>query len=420
MIADFTFPHELALTAIIKDEAPYIAEWLDYHIAAGVSKFYIYDNESTDDVRDILMPYMQDGTVEYVFYPGKYRQLDAYNESLFLHRFDCRYMGFIDIDEFLLPLRQERLIDVLDDVMAAAPSSGGGVAGNCKSFGSSGHKTMPDGGVLKNYLHRASDGYDWSVFPWKWDAHVKTIANPRRIRAVVSPHYPAYCWNCWAVDENGNRVDGVDNFVPATHRIRVNHYFTKSRAEWLAKQQKGKADVAGLRPVEEFEWRDRNDVFDDTIVKYFEWLKMNPAPKRKAPEQKVFTLLNYFLQELDEHREKDYYQGEIERLLCFWQVGAKERQSGGDGLFADLLEQTLLEMCSNALGAARIVPAQAELLLSVWEGFGQNPTAAKKQLRANLITVLKGFIEVFRSRGDQASERYFTDALQEFLIGTTG
>ena len=77
-------------------------------------------------------------------------------------------------------------------------------------------------------------------------------------------------------------------------------------------------------------------------------------------------------------------------------------------------------MCSNALGAARIVPAQAELLLSVWEGFGQNPTAAKKQLRANLITVLKGFIEVFRSRGDQASERYFTDALQEFLIGTTG
>lgn len=129
MIADFTFPHELALTAIIKDEAPYIAEWLDYHIAAGVSKFYIYDNESTDDVRDILMPYMQDGTVEYVFYPGKYRQLDAYNESLFLHRFDCRYMGFIDIDEFLLPLRQERLIDVLDDVMAAAPSSGGGGSG---------------------------------------------------------------------------------------------------------------------------------------------------------------------------------------------------------------------------------------------------------------------------------------------------
>ena len=222
------------------------------------------------------------------------------------------------------------------------------------------------------------------------------------------------------MDENGNRVDGVDNFVPATHRIRVNHYFTKSRAEWLAKQQKGKADVAGLRPVEEFEWRDRNDVFDDTIVKYFEWLKANPVQKREASGYEVFPLLCYFLQELNEHREKDYYQGEIERLLCFWQIGARERQSGGDGLFADLLEQTLLEMCGNALGAARIVPAQVELLLSAWEGFGGNPTAAKKQLRSNLITVLKGFIEVFRGRGDQVSERYFSDVLREFLIGTTG
>ncbi len=279
---------------------------------------------------------------------------------------------------------------------------------------------MPACGVLENYLYRAPDGYDWSVFPWKWDAHVKTIANPRRIRAVTSPHHPLYCWNCQAIDENGNRVDGTDNFVAKTHRIRVNHYFTKSREEWLAKRQKGKADVAGLRPVEEFEWRDRNDVYDDTIVKYFTWLKENPSPRREEPGCEVFSLLHYFLQELNEHREKEYYQGEIERLLCYRQVGARQMRSGGDALFAELLEQTLLEMCNSALGAPRVVPAQIELLLSIWEQIGQNSNTVKKKLRENLITVMRGFIEIFRRQGDQSSEWYFTDLLQEFLMWRAG
>lgn len=417
MIEEFTFPHELAITVIVKNEAIYMTEWLDYHIAAGVSKFYIYDNESTDHLKEVLSPYIENNTVEYIYYPGKYRQLEAYNESLLLHKFECRYMGFIDIDEFLLPLQNERLIDVLNDIMAANPSAGG-VAINCKSFGSSGHKTIPSGGVLKSYLYRAPDGYDWSIFPWKWDAHIKTIANPRRVRVAASPHHFLYCWNCQAVDEKGNHVYDMDNFVATTHRIRVNHYFTKSKSEWLAKQMKGKADVAGLRPVEEFEWRDRNDVYDDTIVQYYEWLKSNLPEKHEDSHYEIFPVLQYFLQELREHRDRDYYQSEIEQLLCYWHICSKEVHSGGDMLFAELLEQTLLEMCNSALGAARIVPAQIELLVSVWEQIGQNPNAVKKNLKANLIVVLKGFIEIFREQEDQQSERYFTDLLQEFLIQT--
>lgn len=145
MILDFPFPHDIAITAIIKNEAPYIEEWLDYHIAAGVSRFYIYDNESTDDVRTLLTPYIRSGTVEYTYYPGKYRQIEAYNESVRNHKFECRYMGFIDLDEFLLPLKNERLLDILNEVMEM-DGRVAALAVNCKSFGSSGHKTMPVGG----------------------------------------------------------------------------------------------------------------------------------------------------------------------------------------------------------------------------------------------------------------------------------
>ena len=207
----------------------------------------------------------------------------------------------------------------------------------------------------------------------------------------------------------------MDNFVSETHRIRVNHYFTKSLGEWLEKQQKGKADVPGLRPVEEFEWRDRNDVYDDRIVKYFEWMKANPSPEREAPEYDVFSLLHYFLQEMREHREEECYQGEIERLLCYRQIGMEEIRCGKEVFFAELLEQTLLQMCNAALGAPRIVPAQIELLLGIWEQIGQNPNAIKRKLGANLITVLRGFIEIFQEQEDPSSERYFADLLRNFL-----
>lgn len=412
----FVFPHELAITAIIKDEGNYIEEWLDYHIAAGVTKFYIYDNGSTDNIRQVLAPYLKDGTVEYIYYPGNYRQLEAYNESLLHHKFECRYMGFIDIDEFLLPLQGERLIDILDDIMAM-DAKAGGIAVTCKSFGSSGHKTMPSEGVLKGYLHRAPDGYDWCVFPWKWDAHVKTITNPRRVLAFASPHHALYYWNCYAIDENGNRVDGMDNFVADCNRLRVNHYFTKSWEEWVAKQHKGKADVEGLRPLEEFEWRDRNDVYDDAIVVYYEQMKSSPCrmPPQKQNEKSAQLLL-LFLEELYNHREKEYYQGEIENLLCYWWICYKESRLGGDVLFAELLEQVILEMCNDSLGAPQIFPAQIELMLSVWKWIGENPNTVKKKLRENLILALKGLIEIFRTQENLQSERQFTDLLQKFLL----
>ena len=53
------FKYELALVAILKDEAPYQKEWLEYHLLAGVDHFYIYCND--DDVsilKEIWHPYI--------------------------------------------------------------------------------------------------------------------------------------------------------------------------------------------------------------------------------------------------------------------------------------------------------------------------------------------------------------------------
>lgn len=40
---------KVGIAAIFKNEAPYLREWLDFHRAAGVDRFYLYDNGSTDE-----------------------------------------------------------------------------------------------------------------------------------------------------------------------------------------------------------------------------------------------------------------------------------------------------------------------------------------------------------------------------------
>ncbi|MCE2136196.1 hypothetical protein GRC92_02335, partial [Streptococcus thermophilus] len=61
----------------------------------------LYDNDSSDNTREILEKYIRAGYVYLIPYPGVAKQLPAYNDALAKHRYDCRYIAFIDVDEFL-------------------------------------------------------------------------------------------------------------------------------------------------------------------------------------------------------------------------------------------------------------------------------------------------------------------------------
>ena len=76
------FPYDLAVVAILKNEGRYLKEWLDYHLLAGVDHFYLYDNDSTDNYKEIIAPYVEAGLVTSKFFPGKKMQLEAYDEAV--------------------------------------------------------------------------------------------------------------------------------------------------------------------------------------------------------------------------------------------------------------------------------------------------------------------------------------------------
>lgn len=91
----------LAIAAIMKNEGPYLLEWIEYHRSIGFQKFYLYDNDSADNPAGILQPYIASGIVDLIPWPGQARQVDAYNDALNKHAKDCKYLATIDLDEFI-------------------------------------------------------------------------------------------------------------------------------------------------------------------------------------------------------------------------------------------------------------------------------------------------------------------------------
>ncbi len=238
----------LSVCAIAKNEGPYFKEWIDWHLKQGVEKFYIYDNESTDDTRDVLAPYIESGIVDYKYFPGRKMQLAAYDDCFDKHRLDTRWLAIIDIDEFIVSVRDNSIPDFLRRMENFAS-----VEINWLVYGSSGEKKKREGDVMDRFRRHSLPGHELN-------RHVKSIVNPRRVCTMTGCHEAARISGC-AVDSHGNRITcNFRNREPQQDVIRINHYAIKSFDEFLAKRARGRARVNNLRGLDYFKRFDLNDI----------------------------------------------------------------------------------------------------------------------------------------------------------------
>ena len=174
-------------------------------------------------------------------------------------------MAFIDADEFIYSVERKPITEVVDEIIAMNPRAGG-VAVNWRIYGSSGHISKPNvGGVLSNFLWRAKeDGTG--------NGCIKTIVQPQYVFKYSHVHYPTYILGRYSIDENGERVNGWCHTMLKIEKLRINHYFTKSKEEWIKRRSMGTADSKNpeksKRTLEEFYRHDNNDIYDDSMLYY--------------------------------------------------------------------------------------------------------------------------------------------------------
>ena len=229
----------LAVVSIMKDEGAYLEEFICYHLLVGVSHFYLYDNNSSDDTMDVLLPYIRAGKVTLLDCPGDCVQLPAYDDALKKYKYDTHYMAFIDVDEFIVPAEYGRKIpEVLDEIVMEHYDREiqlyhfGGIAINWVVYGTSGHKDKINGLVCENYLYRS----DKSA---ACNHTVKLIVNPRVVDSFYrTPHTVKYISDEYmSISERGSYILGkVPFFRDASYcRLQINHYSSKSENEYYYK-----------------------------------------------------------------------------------------------------------------------------------------------------------------------------------------
>ena len=118
----FSHTFNLSVCALVKNEGPFLKEWIEFHRMIGVEHFYLYENGSSDNTVSVLKPYVEAGIVElFDWRPGvapwfdidsepKYRgfaqfcgyQLTAFQDALKRAAGKSKWLAIIDVDEFIV------------------------------------------------------------------------------------------------------------------------------------------------------------------------------------------------------------------------------------------------------------------------------------------------------------------------------
>lgn len=259
----------LAIAAIYKNE-PDLIEWIEYHKLVGVERFYLYDNESNDNSKKLLKPYIDNGEVIYHYVKGRCKQLLVYQNAIYHYKNEVNWLAFIDLDEYIVPVEKNNINEILENYKDY-PALGI----NWVMFDSNNLVERPKSLAIEAYTQIQTDTHS------RENRHIKSIVNPKKVIHVPNPHYCIYKNNELAVSENFETIGKCPDFdetnaITKTHSsniIRINHYHTKSQEDYCRKKQLGFADSNMKRPeIDEYlNFKDKKE--DKIIFKYLPELK---------------------------------------------------------------------------------------------------------------------------------------------------
>lgn len=219
-----SYKYELAMCAIFRDEAPYLKEWLEFHKGVGIQHFYLYNNLSKDQYREVLAPYIKNGEVELFDWKHTYTnvkewspiQRDAYNDAIKKASGKAKWLAILDLDEFLFPTETDSLIEFLEDF-----EEFGAVCANWLMFGTSHVAKIPqDRLLIETLLLRAPIDYEQNI-------HVKSIVRPERVFTCGGPHFCKLRKNYKQVNALKEPFEGARSPTIDVSKLRIHHYWTR-------------------------------------------------------------------------------------------------------------------------------------------------------------------------------------------------
>lgn len=293
------------------------------------------------------------------------------------------------------------IAEVVDEILSGNPQTSGLVI-NWQIFGSNGQeKADYSKGVLERFTRRAPKSWSARIPSgiFGGNIHVKTLANPRAINFISHPHYPIYFEGLFSVNENGKVVQGHDNNPVTAEKIVLNHYYAKSLEEFTLKQNRGRSDILSKYGNDWYDTYNRNDEFDDGILRYrAERAKSFRPPDKAHADERLFSALASNLSPtLVPTTPPQFYAGKMETFLTCRAVAAYLKTKLTDDKPAKFFEEASLNAVLKSM--INLTFADAQLLLSELPNLLTLPYPAVNDLRGACLNIIPQMTEYLHLRG---------------------
>ena len=277
-------------------------------------------------------------------------------------------------------------------------------------------------GVLERFTRRAPN--DWYIPSehGKKDAqgniHVKLILNPRRVDHFNNtPHCPLYIDDKYCVNENGNIVKGPFNNPVTAEKIVINHYHMKSKEEYETKISRGRPTMIVDTRQHYDVITDRNEEFDDWILKYRNEREKiyRPFDKSALVERVLTALMKSISPMLLPNTPQNFYAGKLETFLTFCAVSSWLKDKLADDTQSKFFEETALKAITKAL-SSELTLTDKVLFIKELPALLSLPYPIVKELRGGSLKIISELKEEFHSK-DIWKDYIVMDYLKDILKG---
>lgn len=259
-------------------------EWVMYHAKIGVQRWFIYDNNSDDDIENVISFLQSVGyNISQHLWPWVKTQEAGFAHCALQARSSCDWVGFIDVDEFFNVKIKGGMHGVIWH-HAKPGSNVGEIRTPCYSFGPSGLREVPKEGVAVGYTCRLAAR----------ERH-KSIVRPEALNQslinVVHHFHLGAPFVTVDVEKSEMMINHYKYQVWKVFKEKFYRRVATYVADWQEEQNVGSRDrVPGLgtKPVEPADWANRFCEVRDNGLRNWVLRNLEDRRTRLLPWQSEF------------------------------------------------------------------------------------------------------------------------------------
>ncbi|XP_020527574.1 glycosyltransferase family 92 protein RCOM_0530710 [Amborella trichopoda] len=286
--------YSVCMCTMMWNQAQFIKEWVMYHTRIGVERFFIYDNNSDDNL-DAVVRALRAHNVSRRAWPWVKTQEAGFAHCALKARFLCSWLAFLDVDEFLFlknpnitkttnpnttkPKNRNINTDIeaskpMQSILVSRAPNVGEVRIPCHSFGPSGHVQAPSHGVTVSYTCRLGAP----------ERH-KSVIRPRAVnQSMINIVHHFHLGLAFRFEDMGRGEGVVNHYKYQAWDVFQRKFYRRVATyvpDWGEKEGVGSRDRApglGTTPEEPKGWANKFCEVRDTGLR--EWVKREMRDQR--------------------------------------------------------------------------------------------------------------------------------------------